>query len=253
MILCLDSGNTRIKWGLHDGRQWLAHGALQQADARQLQALTDTYPPPAQILLANVAGDQAVAAITHHLQNWGVALTEIQSAPRQAGVTNLYQNPAQLGVDRWCALLAAWQLRQQACVVVMAGTATTIDTLDQHGNFLGGFILPGSALMRHALCAGTADLQSATGTYKTYPRTTHEAIHSGLIEAQAGAIERAFHRLDGDQKSCILSGGNAPQLVAHLAIAVTLAHNLPLEGLVAIWREDHKESITQADGHYSSR
>ena len=241
MILCIDSGNTRIKWGIHDGQEWLASGAMLHADASQLHQLTVVYPQPSRILLANVAGDRAKTSIAQHLQAWRTPITEVKSGLKQGRVTNLYKTPEQLGVDRWCALIGAWQLLRRACVVVMAGTATTIDSLDDQGNFLGGLILPGSDLMRHSLTHGTADLGLSDGKYEDYPRVTHDAIFSGTIEAQVGAIERAFHRLLPSEKSCIISGGNAKQLAPHLAPPFTLAQNLPLEGLLVLSREISKK------------
>lgn len=240
MILCIDSGNTRIKWGIHDGQEWQASGALLHANANQLQQLTAIYPQPSRILLANVAGEKAKMNIAQHLQAWETSISEVKSGRRQAGVTNLYKTPEQLGVDRWCALIGAWQMQKAACVVVMAGTATTIDSLDQQGNFLGGLILPGSDLMRHSLRHGTADLGLSDGHYETYPQATPDAIFSATIEAQVGAIERAFHRLPASEKSCVISGGNAKQLAAYLAVPLKLGQNLPLEGLLALSQEDYR-------------
>lgn len=234
MIVCLDSGNTRIKWGVHDGREWLAQGALTHADCAELSVLPITWPDPDKVLLANVAGEQAARRIQEHLPAWAPRIREVGSEFQRAGVTNLYQNPGRLGVDRWCALIGARSLTRSACVVVMAGTATTIDTLDADGNFLGGFILPGSQLMRRALARETAGLPFADGHYVAYPRCTDDAIVSGSIEAQAGAVERAFGRLAEREAVCFLSGGNAEQLANSLVIPHVLAQNLPLEGLKQI-------------------
>jgi hypothetical protein len=68
----------------------------------------------------------------------------------------------------------------------MAGTATTIDTLDADGNFLGGVIMPGVGLMLRSLAHGTAALPCAESEYAANPRCTDDAIVSGVIEAQAG-------------------------------------------------------------------
>lgn len=231
MIVCLDSGNTRIKWGVHDGERWLAQGAVAHAAADELAALTAAWPNPEHVLLANVAGGEAAANIRQHLADWQPVLREVKAEAQRCGVTNRYQNPGQLGVDRWCALIGARSLTRAACVVVMAGTATTIDTLDADGNFLGGLILPGSALMRRALARDTAGLPLAAGQYAAYPRCTDDAIVSGAIEAQAGAIERAFRRLADNSAQCLISGGDARILADYLVIPHVVAQNLPLEGL----------------------
>jgi type III pantothenate kinase len=224
MIVCLDSGNTRIKWGAHDGQRWQAQGAVLQAESARLAELVARWPQPARVVLANVAGEQAA----------GQPLAEVQANKHCCGVTNLYDDPARLGVDRWCALIGARHLLGSAAIVVMAGTAATIDTLDADGNFLGGFILPGLRLMQAALAHGTAGLPLAAGHYATWPRNTDDAIHSGAVEALRGTIERAFGRLPASVKTCLVAGGDAEIIGAGLAVPWRLAHNLPLEGLKEI-------------------
>ena len=76
----------------------------------------------------------------------------IGAREKQCGVRNGYAKPAQLGSDRWAALIAAWHLVQRKCLVVDSGTATTIDTLSGQGEFVGGLILPGVELMQRSLC-----------------------------------------------------------------------------------------------------
>jgi len=237
MIVCLDSGNTRIKWGVHDGQRWLAQGAADHAASGELAALATAWPQPEQVLLANVAGGEAAARIREQLADWQSVFREVKAEARRGGVTNRYQNPGQLGADRWCALIGARSLTPAACVVVMAGTATTIDTLDAAGNFRGGLILPGSALMRRALARDTAGLPLAAGQYAEYPRCTDDAIVSGAIEAQVGAIERAFRRLADNSAQCLISGGDAQVLADCLLIPHVLTPNLPLEGLRTLARD----------------
>ena len=234
MIVCLDSGNSRIKWGVHDGKQWLAQGALAHAEVKQLQQLLSDWPHPAKVMLANVAGAEAGARIRERLGAWLPVLQEARSEHVRCGVTNHYLNPEKLGVDRWCALIGARGLSRTAAIVVMAGTATTIDTLDADGNFLGGMILPGGDLMRRALAVDTAALPFADGRHADYPRCTDDAIVTGCIEAQVGAIERAWQRLGNIDKICLLSGGNAASLAPHLGIRLRAVSNLPMEGLLRL-------------------
>ena len=231
MILCIDSGNSRIKWGLHDDGRWLEAGVIAHADADQLASLIHRLPPATRIMLANVAGDAALASVRQALVERRSAVHEVKSASEAGGVVNLYEVPGQLGVDRWCALLGARSLTLAPCVVVMAGTATTIDTLDAEGRFLGGDILPGIGLMLRSLAHGTAGLPFAEGHYTSLPRCTDDAIVSGVIEAQAGAIERVHARLAAAGGNCLMSGGYAEQIGPHLVIPYRLAQNLPLEGL----------------------
>lgn len=232
MILCIDSGNTRIKWGLRDGERWLSEGALLQADIGQLGDRLKNLPPPERIMVANVAGPIAAGAIEKAFAPWRQRLEFAQSASAGGGVRNGYAEPARLGVDRWCALVGARHRVQSDCLVVGAGTATTVDTLDADGNFLGGLILPGFDLMRGALARNTAGLPLAQGKHEAFPRCTDDAIFSGCLEAQLGAIERAFARIahrPGVQ--CLIFGGAAPLLMEHLSLPALRVDTLVLDGL----------------------
>ena len=237
MIVCIDSGNSRVKWGVSDAGVWLESGAIDQADAGKLAGLAQRLPLPARVMLANVAGTVAREKIVAALAPWQSLVHEVKSTASAGGVVNCYENPAQLGVDRWCALIGALVISAAPCVVVMAGTATTIDTLDEKGHFLGGLILPGFDLMRRSLARDTAALPLAAGSYSLHPRCTDDAIVSGCIEAQVGAIERAHARLGGGA-NCLLSGGGAADLGAHLDVPHQQVGNLVLEGLLRL-AEDH--------------
>lgn len=237
MILCIDSGNSRIKYGLwagdRDGGAWLLQAALGHAEVGQLAAVAAAYRPT-RIVVANVAGPGVAAALRAALADWLDVVEFVASTPAACGVGNGYRQAARLGVDRWCALIGARHQCPGALLVVMAGTATTIDSLDAAGNFLGGLILPGQQLMLSALARDTAALPFADGQHADFPRCTEDAIVSGAIEAQVGAIERAWLRLPvppGGAQHCLLSGGNAPLLLPQLAIPVRPVDNLPLLGL----------------------
>ena len=231
MIVCIDSGNSRIKWAVHADGNWLAQGALTHADVNQLAELPARYQPT-QVIFSNVAGAAAASAIRAALSAWQDRLSEARSAAAACGVSNGYENPLQLGVDRWSALIGARALTRAPCLVVMAGTATTIDTLDGEGRFCGGLILPGIHLMQRALSRDTAALPLASGQYVPYPKNTDDAIVSGCLEAQAGAVERAFQCIAHLPNAlCLLSGGAAPSLAPLLHIPHQRIDNLVLEGL----------------------
>jgi type III pantothenate kinase len=149
------------------------------------------------------------------------------------GVASRYDNPAQLGADRWAALIAAWGRCSSACLVVSAGTATTIDSLGATGEFTGGRILAGVDLMKKALAANTAGLPLQQGRYAADPRNTADAIESGCLEAQAGAIERCHARLPAGAP-CLVTGGAAAAIAARLTISASVVDNLALEGLLRI-------------------
>ena len=85
--------------------------------------------------------------------------------------------------------------------------------------------------MKRALAECTAGLPLASGAITEYPRDTADAIESGCLFAQLGAIERMFTRLSSDGL-CLLSGGASSRMAAHLNIPLRVVDNLVLEGLV---------------------
>lgn len=234
-LLCLDCGNTRLKWGLRRAGAWLAQGALPLAEAESVDEVLPERPE--QAIACNVAGPAAAQALVLAADRLHAPLAWVHAHARQCGVSNGYEQPSQLGADRWAALIGARALHQGPCLVVGAGTATTVDLLDRDGVFRGGLILPGLALMRSALAGNTAGLPDAAGVLRDLPRNTADAIASGCLNATLGAIERFFRQLPDSDALCLLTGGAAAELAPHLALPHRLVDGLVLEGLARIAAE----------------
>jgi len=232
--LLLDLGNTRLKWGLHDGRHWLARQTSEYDRLDRLAAAILSVAAPTAVLGSNVAGAERAEQVAAALPS-GLAVAWNLPRERQCGVTNGYLRVGQLGADRWAALIGAHGLHPGAALVVMAGTATTVDVLDAGGLFRGGLILPGLGLMRRSLARDTADLPFADGHVEDFPQRTEDAIVSGCLEAQVGAIERMFGRLDAaEDPLCLLGGGAAEAIAPHLSVRCRRVDNLVLDGLARI-------------------
>lgn len=231
-LLCVDCGNTRIKWGLRAGNEWRGQGALPVAQSNTLDAQVPEVPT--RVVACNVAGASVQHTVERVAARWAVPINWVQAQASQCGVRNGYTQPSQLGADRWAALVGAWHLQKSACVVVSAGTATTVDLLDETGLFRGGLILPGLALMQSALAVQTAGLPLAQGRYCDVPRNTDDAITSGCLHATLGAIERMARALASAQACCVLTGGAAGQLEPLLSLPVRRVDNLVLEGLAVL-------------------
>jgi type III pantothenate kinase len=238
-LIAIDAGNTRIKWGVHDGRAWTRTGSIATADSGRLRESWGMAPPAGRAIASNVAGAKAQDDIERACRDAGLWLTTIHSESAQLGVTNGYRDPRQLGADRWAALIAAHRAGPGHKLVVNAGTALTIDALTDEGRFLGGLIVPGPALMRRALDRGTAGLRLTEGELHELPASTPDAITSGAIQACAGAVERlakAMAAHGAPPGRIILSGGAAAGIAASLPLPATLHENLVLDGLALIAR-----------------
>ena len=252
MKLLIDAGNTRIKWALLRGRDWLCSGDLPTGQADRLardiadhiarQNLGTGLHDIQQIWASNVAGEECA----RHIRNIGAGKSGqpyfVVARKLQCGVRNAYSNPSQLGSDRWAALIAAWHLVHGECLVVNSGTATTIDALSAQGEFVGGLILPGVELMQRSLVAAADQLKSAPGEYVRFPLNSADALFSGAIQASCGAIERQYNLLGDGSAPVILSGGAArvlqPCLDQKLSAAPPrIIDNLVLQGLSLMAQE----------------
>lgn len=256
MLLLVDAGNTRIKWALVAADappdtaalgRWSDSGAVGREDVRQL---ADSWHglPIARVMLANVAGqamrDELEQALLRAQGLKPLPLEWFASMPSLGGITNGYRNPAQLGCDRFASMIGAHALFPgQPLIVATCGTATTVDAVAADGAFLGGMILPGLGLMAASLARNTAQLPQVAqhgALSDLFADNTDDAIVSGCIAAQTGAIERAVaahaRRLgpSGGAVQCILSGGAAALIAPHLSVPCKKVDNLVLIGLHAI-------------------
>jgi type III pantothenate kinase len=187
------------------------------------------------MLGANVAGPAVGGRVTAFLAARGLGAEWIRPQAEGFGVRNLYLEPGSLGADRWAALVGARALHGRAALVVTSGTATTADLLDGEGVFQGGVILPGLDLMRMSLARDTAQLPYADGGFQRLPRRTADAIATGCLHAQLGAIERMFRLVSGEEGAlCLLNGGAAASLAPLLECPLRVVDNLVLEGLARI-------------------
>jgi len=223
-----------------DGRNdWLRSGILPVGQAGELPDLFAGSPDIQQIWVSNVAGEE----VAHHIRNIAVGQPVqprfIVAQEMQCGVRNGYSNAAQLGSDRWAALIAAWHLVQGKCLVVNCGTAITIDALSGQGEFLGGLILPGVELMQRSLAGATDQLKSVhlkpgQGKYEQFPLNTADALFSGAIQAGCGAIQRQHILLGDGDAPVVLSGGAAGVLLGNINLPLRVVDNLVLQGLLLI-------------------
>jgi type III pantothenate kinase len=230
-VLAIDCGNTRLKWGLHDGARWRTTDVLPLGSILRLEVQWRDLEAPTHVIVSNVAGEALASEIAKLVARWPTAPTWIRARRSACGVTNGYEAPERLGSDRWAALIAARSLHPGPALIVSAGTTTTADMLTREGVFTGGVILPGVDLMKRSLAQSTAQLALAQGRVVEAPRNTEDAVETGCLLAQAGAIER-MHALLGPEALCLISGGDAARIAAALRISAKVVDNLVLEGLL---------------------
>jgi type III pantothenate kinase len=244
-FLAIDIGNTRLKWAQYTsprpGATLLHHGAVF---LETIDNLADnewrTLPAPGSMLGCVVAGEGVKRRVEEQLEIWDIEPRWVVSGSHACGVTNSYDHPSRLGVDRWVALIGARhhvlaQGPARPVLVVMVGTAVTVDALDATGRFLGGLILPGFGLMLRALEMGTAGLKAPTGEAVDFPTNTSDALMSGGADAIAGAVERMYRKLlakTGEKPALIMTGGAAVKLAPITDLPFETVDTLIFEGLL---------------------
>jgi len=246
-FLALDVGNTRLKWAQYDapvvGAKLLATGAvfLENIDRLSEEDWRDLAEPSA-ILGCVVAGDAIKRRVADQMEIWDAPARWVISSPEEAGLTNGYDHPARLGPDRWVAMIGAHHRllargMRKPCLVVMVGTAVTVEAIDASGKFLGGIILPGHGIMLRALESGTAGLHVPTGEVQDFPTNTSDALTSGGTFAIAGAVQRMVDNITrscGEAPECIMTGGAGWKMAPSMTIEFELVENLIFDGLLEI-------------------
>ncbi len=244
-FLAIDVGNTRLKWALHAAPQrnapLLAQGVefLENID-RLANGDWGGLPHPTRMLGCTVAGDAVKRRVEEQMELWDVSVNWVVASSFEAGLSNGYDYPSRLGADRWVAMIGAWhrslaQGPARPLVVVMVGTAVTVDAIDTQGKFLGGLILPGHGIMLRALESGTAGLHVPTGNVCEFPTNTSDALTSGGTYAIAGAVERMVQHLRqhcDTEPRCIMTGGAGWKMAPSMSVPFELVDNLLFDGLL---------------------
>ncbi|MBP6305153.1 MAG: type III pantothenate kinase [Giesbergeria sp.] len=246
-FLAIDVGNTRLKWALYEapqpGAALLAQGAefLDHID-RLAEGAWACLPAPTRMLGCVVAGDAVKRRVEEQMELWDVSANWVVASAKEAGLRNGYDHPSRLGCDRWVAMIGARHhllARGQArpLIIVMVGTAVTVEAIDTEGTFLGGLILPGHGIMLRALESGTAGLHVPTGEVCLFPTNTSDALTSGGTYAIAGAVERMVQHLTqhcGVEPVCMMTGGAGWKMAPSMGRSFELIDNLIFDGLIEI-------------------
>jgi type III pantothenate kinase len=199
-----------------------------------------------------LAGRQTWAVSGVHPDRLGRLVSWLERRAKQVTTLTSWQQlplrlsvdfPSQVGMDRLLNAVAAKDRvqREVSLFLIDAGSAVTVDWVDESGTFRGGAILPGFALMAQALHAYTAQLPQIgvpPPANPTLPGTnTRSAIEAGVFWAVAGGIRALVRQFVGNKLSghreyeVFLTGGDAPLLATVLETSIYLWPEMTLEGV----------------------
>jgi type III pantothenate kinase len=240
----MDVGNTRIKWGVFEKGEIRRTGHIAQDRIREngMQVLTTRLPRQVdEVFVSNVAGASFATRLSGVVGMHCDCDVHFARTGRSGwGVRNAYTQVRRMGVDRWVAMVGAWAEVQAACLVVDAGTAITLDAIDDAGQHLGGQIIAGVSTMADALASATSDIPAVkpapgrgAADLGMFARNTAAAVREGAQNAVAGAIDRAIRTLQSNAYApvVVLTGGDASRILNALCETPLHRPHLVLQGL----------------------
>ena len=115
----------------------------------------------------------------------------------KTGLNILMDQPKQVGSDLIVDAVAATHDYGAPVIIVDIGTATTISTVDENGNYIGGAILPGAGVSMNSLSSRTAQLPRISFDAPKGPvgKNAVDCMKSGLIYGHAGSIDGIIDRI----------------------------------------------------------
>lgn len=224
MILEVDAGNSRVKWRLLAGSGNIVRRGHGLGANFQSIGIPKDCERPARVRVVSVCGPEFEAKLREEsMLIWGMSPEFAVSNPASSGVLNGYEIPASLGVDRWVAMLAAYNDCRAACCIVDAGTAITLDVVAETGRHEGGYIVPGLSLQRRKLEESTSIRLSAASSWSDVSLgvSTNFAVQNGIVSMVSDWI--ICESLGRGQ--LYLTGGDA-ELLSKLLMARKIEHRL---------------------------
>jgi type III pantothenate kinase len=221
-ILLVDIGNTRIKWTL-SAKQGMEETGLETRKPfswqkenlpGQLSSHWGDLERPEAVYVSNVAGEDVNVILSNWCQfQWNITPDFAVVTKTCCGVTNSYPEPQKLGVDRWLAMIAGWDLVGNNVCVIDCGSAVTIDVINSSGEHLGGMIAPGLALSGRALTDHTHALTAEQrNNFSMLADNTEDAISSGCYHLFIGGVQHVIGKIRqqfGADMTYIITGGDA--------------------------------------------
>ena len=245
MNLLIDVGNSTIAWGTELQGEILSIDNFKYHKddiVSQLQESIKLSEKPSAVLLSCVASDEIINMLKQWAEEqWQLDIWQAAVTTHFKQLENSYADVQQMGVDRWLAMIAAWEKHKKALCIVDCGTALTIDIINDEGKHLGGYIAPGVEMMQQALISNTDRIKVPVSKNVTITcaKDTQSAINNGASLALISMIDRSVEIYKQQLKKepmCIITGGMAEQIKPLLNTQFELEKELVLRGLAIMYR-----------------
>lgn len=238
-FLAIDQGNSFLKLTLFVGDKLEDSCRLDTSSAEEIFSVIERWKP-------NCGAFCSVGKIDSRMvESMRLAVGGrflVMSRFSRLPINIEYSTPSTLGLDRLALAVGAAGLYKDECVAVVdAGTAVTLDVVDEKHTFRGGRITAGLRLRMEALHSHTEALPlvSIHGDLPEIGFSTETAIRSGVIMGLSDEITETFNQYNkifGCRK-LVLTGGDAGLLASCIASRIPADHvpDLMARGLLYIY------------------
>jgi len=210
----VDAGNTRVKCAIKTSEGWELIASGTYSELKQWGPILDRAGSDAFIYFTSVSDSFEEWLKTSHLDQQE-CVSRIDTSRIPASRLD-YETPFTLGADRWLACAGAYSLSKQTVAVITAGTAITVDLMDQHGVFRGGVIMPGLDTIEYAAhqAAPRLPIADVLNPVDVPARSTDDSVDAGARFMVQSAISDLIERYE-DRFGMLriwISGGRASHI-----------------------------------------
>jgi type III pantothenate kinase len=257
MLVAIDIGNTTAAFGFFLKGKLVLDKRISSTISRTEDELyiilkhfceqTKILPEAIQGVVVSSVVPEFTDIINKMLKKYLKLQPVIVSGLMDVGIKIPYKDPAKLGADRICAVVAAQKKFGGPVIVVDFGTATTYDVISSKGEYLGGVIAPGVETMAAELFRKTSKLPKAEMIFpeEIIGKDTISAIQSGVMFGAVDAFEgmvRRLRRIAGKYATIIATGGYA-NLISEASNEIKyMEPHLVLEGARMIYESTSKKT-----------
>jgi len=239
MRLCIDIGNTRIKWGVFDGDELVHYDAFVRNYDSRLRELMSEFDITESISSSTRRKSKSMEQLVSSYIKGHIVLDHTVPLP----ITNTYQTPETLGRDRLAGVVAAYMGDgTSAHVVIDAGTCITYDVIDEQGVYLGGNIAPGAKMRLQAMHHFTDGLPLVDMKLPVdiLGSSTETALQNGALMGTVMEMNSFVHMMSKQYSrlNVILTGGDADFFGELLNTEIFVRPNLIMVGLNEILKHN---------------